>query len=1012
MINLKSLKEISTELLISYSVLENWKDKFEIKTFSIGDIILSNNNEDNIYIIIEGEARVRGSTKDNKNNYTLGILKKGNVIGFCTYKTGINCELVTAASTCKLLMIPIKYWQSFLNEISDPDSKFKKPNVGLSEIWLCLNANNEDFKLPNEFKSVRTLLSFYSVNAGSISGNNILKKIKDKIDKNFIFQITKNKNSQSFIEKLDIEKVNKLNLINSKARYIYIKKPESLIDKSEKDFDGPIMDIKKKSKQINKPKDAIDKSLLNSSRKENRSKKVDKIDNPTEKVKSEFSKEYKFYSSEKGVIPEATACFQMLGDLLNIPLRKESIMKILSENVDQKDNSIGLDLCAAIAESLGLKTQLATIPVDVFQRSITPLFVKGKSNKIFICFEIDQNKITLGDPLDSVIKMSYKDFFEEFSFEDKLNVLIFAKTPRTPSKKFGLSWFKPAIKKHRKALIEVLIASIFVQVFQLMNPLIIQQIIDKVIGQNGLNTLPVLAVLLFTFSVFENVLTAVRTNLFIDTTNRIDLSLGEEIIDHLLRLPLTYFDKRPVGELSSRLSEMEQIRSFLTGTALTVLLDAIFSFIYIAIMLIYSWVLTIVALLVSPILAAITFLISPVIRRQLRRKAELNANTQNHLVEILTGIQTVKAQNIELNSRWRWRNRYTKYISEGYKNAITSTTTNSLSQFLNQVSSLSVLCVGTYLVLQGQLTLGELIAFRIISGYVTTPLLRLANLYQSFQQTAISIERIGDILNNVQESTDDDKLNIPLPPIKGVISYEDLSFRFNKKGPLQLSQVSLEVNKGEFVAVVGQSGSGKSTLMKLLSRLYDPDAGKISIDGYDISKVELYSLRRQIGIVPQDSLLFEGSVEDNIALSLKNASSDEVIQAAKIACAHDFIMTLPVGYASNVGERGSNLSGGQRQRIAIARTILQNPKLLIMDEATSALDYETERKVSLNLMEFFRGTTVFFITHRLNSIIHADKIIMMHNGKIEEQGTHEELIKLKGRYFALFNQQKSSPDGN
>jgi ATP-binding cassette subfamily B protein len=702
----------------------------------------------------------------------------------------------------------------------------------------------------------------------------------------------------------------------------------------------------------------------------------------------------------------------MLSSMLDVPLRKDSVRKILEENINKKTNEIGLDLCAAIAESIGLKTQIARIPKNVFQRSLTPLFFKDKNKKIYICFDVNNEFAIIGDPNDEIKELPIEEFYKFFSEEGLLEVVIFTKTSRTPSKKFGLSWFKPAIKKHRKALTEVLIASIFVQVFQLMNPLIIQQIIDKVIGQNGINTLPVLAVLLFTFSIFENVLTAVRTNLFIDTTNRIDLSLGEEIIDHLLRLPLTYFDKRPVGELSSRLAEMEQIRSFLTGTALTVLLDAIFSFLYIGIMLIYSWVLTIVALLVAPVLASITFLVSPVIRRQLRRKAELNANTQNHLVEILTGIQTVKAQNIELNSRWRWRNRYTKYISEGYKNAITSTTSNSLSQFLNQASSLAVLCVGTFLVLKGQLTLGELIAFRIISGYVTTPLLRLANLYQGFQQTAISIERIGDILNNVQESTKEDKLNIPLPPIEGKVSYEDLSFRFNKKGPLQLSQVSLEIKQGEFVAIVGQSGSGKSTLMKLLSRLYDPDAGKISIDGYDISKVELYSLRRQIGIVPQDSLLFDGSVEDNISLSMKDASSDEIVQAAKVACAHDFIMTLPVGYASKVGERGTNLSGGQRQRIAIARTVLQNPKLLVMDEATSALDYETERKVSLNLMEFFRGTTVFFITHRLTSITHADRIVMMHNGKIEEQGTHEELISLKGRYFALFNQQKYSSDGN
>ena len=765
------------------------------------------------------------------------------------------------------------------------------------------------------------------------------------------------------------------------------------------------------SESKNNSQNKINQINRNNNLQENISTKTnDQKSNEESKTNTKF--DYKFFSSQKDNIEETTACFLMLSSMLDVPLRKDSVKKILEENINKKTNEIGLDLCAAIAESIGLKTQIAKIPKNVFQRSLTPLFFKDKNKKIYICFDVNNEFAIVGDPNDEIKELPIDEFYKFFSEEGLLEVVIFTKTSRTPTRKFGLSWFKPAIKKHRKALTEVLIASIFVQVFQLMNPLIIQQIIDKVIGQNGINTLPVLAVLLFTFSIFENVLTAVRTNLFIDTTNRIDLSLGEEIIDHLLRLPLTYFDKRPVGELSSRLAEMEQIRSFLTGTALTVLLDAIFSFLYIGIMLIYSWILTIVALLVAPVLASITFLVSPVIRRQLRRKAELNANTQNHLVEILTGIQTVKAQNIELNSRWRWRNRYTKYISEGYKNAITSTTSNSLSQFLNQASSLAVLCVGTFLVLKGQLTLGELIAFRIISGYVTTPLLRLANLYQGFQQTAISIERIGDILNNVQESTKEDKLNIPLPPIEGKVSYEDLSFRFNKKGPLQLSQVSLEIKQGEFVAIVGQSGSGKSTLMKLLSRLYDPDAGKISIDGYDISKVELYSLRRQIGIVPQDSLLFDGSVEDNISLSMKDASTDEIVQAAKVACAHDFIMTLPVGYASKVGERGTNLSGGQRQRIAIARTVLQNPKLLVMDEATSALDYETERKVSLNLMEFFRGTTVFFITHRLTSITHADRIVMMHNGKIEEQGTHDELISLKGRYFALFNQQKYSSDGN
>ncbi len=983
---------IEKALGVDSEILDKWNEKLNLKKYKIGETILASNSiSKSVLLLISGKIRLRGiSNNKEKKVFSLGVLNSPELIGLVSNKIKKPIEIVSACSDCIFLSIPYKEWNSFQLEIKNDELKKKLDKIDLSELWYLLNEILQNLDYPNEPRELKKFLKNYQEIILSFNSYEEFKKSIQSETSEYKWLILNKVRSNQFVyESISYKEINEFKSRESLDRIIGL---------PTKYLDIPFQKTLKSNKQ-----EKISESEGNS--KDKNFSQEERIDDDN------FSKskdEYKFFSSRVGVIYETTACFQMLASMLDIPLRKDSVKKILEENINKKTNDIGLDLCAAIAESLGLKTQIAKIPVNLFQRSLTPLFIKSKTKKIVICFDVNKDSVIIGDPNDEIKEVSLESFKEIYAIDQFLEVLIFSKTPRTPSKKFGLNWFKPAIKKHRKALTEVLVASIFVQIFQLMNPLIIQQIIDKVIGQNGINTLPVLAVLLFSFSIFENVLTAVRTNLFIDTTNRIDLSLGEEIIDHLLRLPLTYFDKRPVGELSSRLGEMEQIRSFLTGTALTVLLDAIFSFLYIAIMLVYSWVLTIVSLLVAPVLASITFLISPVIRRQLRRKAELNANTQNHLVEILTGIQTVKAQNIELNSRWRWRNRYTKYISEGYKNAITSTTSNSLSQFLNQISSLGVLCVGTFLVLKGQLTLGQLIAFRIISGYVTTPLLRLANLYQGFQQTAISIERIGDILNNIQESTKEDKLNIPLPPIEGAVSYQDLSFRFNKNGPLQLNQVSLEINKGEFVAIVGQSGSGKSTLMKLLSRLYDPDGGKISIDGYDISKVELYSLRRQIGIVPQDSLLFEGSVEDNISLSLKDATSDEIVKAAKVACAHDFIMTLPVGYASKVGERGTNLSGGQRQRIAIARTVLQNPKLLIMDEATSALDYETERKVSLNLMEFFRGTTVFFITHRLTSITHADRIIMMHNGKIEEQGNHEELIAMQGRYYALFNQQKYS----
>jgi ATP-binding cassette subfamily B protein len=361
-----------------------------------------------------------------------------------------------------------------------------------------------------------------------------------------------------------------------------------------------------------------------------------------------------------------------------------------------------------------------------------------------------------------------------------------------------------------------------------------------------------------------------------------------------------------------------------------------------------------------------------------------------------------------LRSRWKWQERYARYVSEGFQNVLTSTAASSASNFLNKLSGLLVLWVGAYLVLAGELTLGQLIAFRIIAGYVTGPLLRLAQIWQNFQSTALSLERLSDIVDSQQEADEEDRNNIPLPTVQGAVKYENVSFRFATTGPLQLNNINLEIPAGKFVGIVGQSGSGKSTLTKLLPRLYDADSGRILVDGYDIGKVELYSLRRQIGIVPQETLLFDGTVQENIALTNPDASSEEIIEAARIAVAHEFIMSLPNGYNTRVGERGSSLSGGQRQRIAIARTVLHSPQLLILDEATSALDYDSERQVCLNLAQAYQGRTVFFITHRLSTIRNSDVILMMDKGAIVEQGTHDDLMAQKGRYYCLYRQQEAA----
>ena len=706
----------------------------------------------------------------------------------------------------------------------------------------------------------------------------------------------------------------------------------------------------------------------------------------------------------RGVLEETLACFQMLGRLLELPYRRDAVEKILRDGL-RRGKSPDLPLCGQIAAMLGLLVSGARVPAPAATRLITPCLIAWKDSFAVVA-QSNAAGLTLASPADGWVRLSPAQIAEQWP--EGLDVLLLERSTTTPEQKFGPGWFWPALKRYRGMLIQVLVASFVVQLFSLANPLLIQVIIDKVISQRSLDTLQILGMALVVVTLMEGVIGSLRTFLFTDTTNRIDLRLGAEVIDHLLRLPLGYFDRRPVGELGTRIAELEKIRNFLTGQALITVLDAAFSVIYIIVMALYSWLLTLIALAVLPIQIGLTLLGAPLFRRQYRQAAEENARTQSHLVEVLTGVQTVKAQNVEMVSRWKWQEYYAKYISRTFEKTITGTFLNETSQVLQKLSQLLVLWVGATLVLKGELTLGQLIAFRIISGYVTQPLLRLSSIWQSIQELRVSFERLADVVDTPEESTPTDRANIPLPPVEGDVEYENVSFRFNPGGAEVLTNINLHIPKGTFVGVVGQSGSGKSTLMKLLPRLYSPSSGRILVDGYNIEKVELYSLRRQVGIVPQDPLLFSGTISENIALTEPDATSDAIVRAARIACAHDFIMDLSSGYSTPLGERGASLSGGQRQRIAIARTLLANPQMLVLDEATSALDYDTERQVCDNLREAMAHATVFFITHRLSTIRRADVIVMMHQGAIVELGSHDELMARKGRYFALYRQQEAS----
>lgn len=709
-----------------------------------------------------------------------------------------------------------------------------------------------------------------------------------------------------------------------------------------------------------------------------------------------------------GDISEAMAVLEMICLEQNVPFRRDGILKIL-EDQTRRDKSLNIQLLAALAEVLGFSAEIATVnPLylsSVEQPAI--LLVDGSPS---VYFGMHHDLHTICSPAKGKLLWNRKQLLDRFRSQDQVLVALVRRTVATPSSRFGWNWFIPLLKKYKWSLLMVFGASLLAQLFNLGIPLLIQQLIDKVLAQGNLSSLNIIGLAIVLMALFRGVLTILRTYIFVDTTDRMDLTLGSAVIDRLLSLPLSYFEKRPVGELSQRLGELNTIRSFLTGTALISILNIIFASLYLIVMIIYSPLLTAVALSTLPFYLLLVIFISPVYKSQIRKRAIAQARTQSHLIEVIGGIQTVKAQNFELTARWRWQDKYRHFVEQGFKSTALGTSSSEVGNFLNQLSSLLVLWVGMWLVLKGQMTLGMLIAFRIISGYVIGPITQLSGLYQGIQGVQLSMERLSDIIDQNSESgsTEETSSQISLPPIDGNIKFDRVTFGFDPNGIKQLDSVSIEITSGSFVGIVGQSGSGKSTLMKLLPRLYDPQSGRILIDNYDISKVNLQSLRRQIGIVPQDSLLFEGTIAENIALNDPQASSESIISAAKIACAHDFIMSLGKGYATTVSERGSNLSGGQRQRIAIARTILANPQLLVMDEATSALDLQTERELCFNLQNWSSHRTVFFITHRLATVRSSDIILVMHEGRLVESGTHNDLMDLKGRYWALYRQQEMS----
>jgi ATP-binding cassette subfamily B protein len=702
----------------------------------------------------------------------------------------------------------------------------------------------------------------------------------------------------------------------------------------------------------------------------------------------------------------AAACLMLATEALKTPIPLKQI------HLQLRGQAVS-DMMEA-AEKLGLQLQhVQTDWTRLPQLSLPALLHWHQQHWVFV-YETARDRLIIADPMNPRKTCeSLPRELVEAAWDGQL--WLVSSPPEV--EKFNLRWFLPAVWRYRRLFGEVLLTSLTLQVLGLASPLITQVVIDKVIVHGSLSTLDVMAIALLCVSIFEAGLGILRLFTFTHTTRRLDLSLSAQLFRHLLQLPLAYFESRRVGDTIARTQELENIRQFLTGTALTVILDGIFVVVYLLLMLFYSGTLTAVSLVVTPFFVALIWLVTPLLRAWLNESFNRRADSQSFLVEAVSGIHAVKAHTAELPARERWEGLLARYVNQSFRTDTLSNINSHVGDFLTHLSELLILWFGAKLVIQQHLTVGQLVAFQMLSGRAIGPLLRLAQLWQNFQQVLLSVDRIGDILNAKPEA--DPETGLVLQPLQGRIVFENVVFRYQpyaespeaESSPHHslpepaIQGISFTIEPGMFVGIVGRSGSGKSTVSKLIQRLYEPEKGRILLDGFDIKGANLPSLRKQIGTVLQDDFLFNGTVFDNITFSNSEIPLERVMEAARLAAAHEFISELPHGYQTHIGERGTGLSGGQRQRLALARLFLSDAPILILDEATSALDSETEQRILQNLSKVSRNRTVLMIAHRFASLKHADLILVLEKGDLVEQGRHDDLLQQQGVYWALYQKQ-------
>ncbi len=690
---------------------------------------------------------------------------------------------------------------------------------------------------------------------------------------------------------------------------------------------------------------------------------------------------------------------QIVGKFHNIPI---NINSIINEFAIEKDE-LSLEEFLYICKKQSFKAKAKNLPLkELLSNYSLPIMCYLKDNSYCVILRVDIKNEKL------IIFYPKKEEPESISFDkfeiNIINYIVLSEKYFSNTVKFSLKWFYKQILHHKKIMGQILLASFVIQLFALAPPLFTQVILDKVITHQSISTLKVIGFAFIIVAIFDFILNIVRNYVFFHTSSKIDATLGSKLFNHLISLPIIYFESRKVGNITARVRELDEIRNFIADKSINVILDLLFSIVFIVIMFFYSVKLTFLVLFIVSIIAVIYLVFTPLFRRRLEEKFQMSAHSNSYLVESITGIQTLKSLNIEGTMQKKWNNHLAKYVEAGFDLSKLSNVLGGFSGLLKQLMTIGILYFGVLLVIeQKQLTIGQLIAFQMFANQFIGPILRLVNLWNDLQQVLLSVDRIGDILNSPVE--EDNNQAITLDKLDGEIIFENVIFKYDINSLNILNNLSMRIKPGQSIGLVGRSGSGKSTLAKLIQRMYIINSGIIYIDKVDVRHLNPKWLRSQIGVVLQENYLFSGTIKENIILSKPSASMDEIILSSQIAGAHDFISAFPEGYDTFVGERGSSLSGGQKQRIAIARAIITNPKILIFDEATSALDYESEKIIQNNMNKIKSNRTMIIIAHRLSTVKECDVIFALDKGEIVEYGSHEELIASHGYYYNLVCQQ-------